>query len=119
MIREKQFRIGATFESYHWRIEQRGQGSPHLQTQLKTVPALTSLDASLTFPFHLLRTPVHPTGLFFYIFPGFLAICISSSNDNSIMTTCRPHHSSDSYNCVPAIPIDTLLSIGMPMTILT
>ena len=39
----------------------------------KTVPVLPSLDPSLMFPFHLLPSPVHPTGFSFCFFPGMIA----------------------------------------------
>ena len=57
--------------------------SPHLQTQLQDGSVLPSLDPSLIFKFQLLPSPVHPTGFFFYICPGFLAIIILSSNINN------------------------------------
>ena len=37
----------------------------------------------LLFPFHLLPSPVHPTGFSFCFFPGFLAIFILLSWNNS------------------------------------
>ena len=58
----------------------------HLTSKLnsKTVE-LPSLDpSSLIFPFHLLPSPVHPTGFSFCIFPGFLAIFILMSSSNNI-----------------------------------
>ena len=39
-----------------------------------TVPVLFSLHPSLTFPFHILPSPVHPTEFTFWFFPGFFAI---------------------------------------------
>ena len=60
----------------------------HLTSKLnsKTVPVLLSLDPSLIFPFHLLPSPVHPTGFSFCFFPGFLVIFIilSSNNNNNL-----------------------------------
>ena len=50
----------------------------------KMVPVLPSLVPSVIFPFHLLLSPVHPTGFSFCFFPGFLAIfsLLSSNNNN-------------------------------------
>ena len=48
--------------------------SPPNTTSYMKVPDLLSLHPSLTFPFHLLPSPVYPTGLPFYIFSGFLAV---------------------------------------------
>ena len=48
----------------------------------KTVAVSPSLDPALISPFHLLPSPVHSTGVFFYIFPGFLVICILLSSNN-------------------------------------
>ena len=62
----------------------------HLTSKLnfKTVPVLPSLDPSLTFPYHLLSSSMHPTGFFFCFFPGFFAIFIllPSNNNNRIHT---------------------------------
>ena len=41
-----------------------------------TVPVLPNLNPFLIFPFNLLPSPLHPTGFFFYFFPGFPAIYI-------------------------------------------
>jgi len=49
----------------------------------KTIPVLPSLDPSLIFPFHLLPSPVHPTGFSFCFFPAFVAIFILLSSNNS------------------------------------
>ena len=46
----------------------------------KTVPVLPSL----IFPFHLLPSPVHPTGFSFRFFHGFLAIFILLSSNRNI-----------------------------------
>ena len=56
--------------------------------KFKTVLFLPSLDPSLIFPFHLLSSPVHPTGFSVYIFPGFLDIFILlSTNNNNLYST--------------------------------
>ena len=47
----------------------------------KTVPVFSFL----IFPFHLLPSPVHPTGFSFCFFPGFLAIFI--------VVSCQHEHS--------------------------
>ena len=59
----------------------------HLTSKLNfmTVPDLPSL----IFPFHLLPSPVHPTGFFFCIFPGFLAIFILSCHRTTTMVTAK------------------------------
>ena len=64
-------------------LEIRPLNKVHLTS--KTVPVLPSLDPSLMYPFHLLPSPVHPTGFLFYIFPGFLAIFILLSSNNNII----------------------------------
>ena len=48
-----------------------------------TVTVLPSLDPSLIFAFHLLPSTVQPTGFCSCFFPGFLAIFISLSSNNS------------------------------------
>ena len=55
----------------------------------KTVPVLPSVDPSLIFPFHLLPSPVYPTGFSICIFPGFLAIFILLSSNNKISPFCH------------------------------
>ena len=62
-------------------LKELSQGSPRLQTNSKTVLVLPFFYPSLIFPFHLLPSPVHPIGISFYIFPGFLAIFILSLNN--------------------------------------
>ena len=51
----------------------------------KTIPVLPSLDSSPIFAFHILPSPVHPTGFFFCLFPDFLAIftLLSPNNNNN------------------------------------
>ena len=49
----------------------------------ETVPVSPSFDSSLIFPFHILPSTVHHTGFFICFFPGFLAIFIMSSSNNS------------------------------------
>ena len=48
----------------------------------------------LLLPFHLLPSPVHPTGFSFCMFPGFLAIFTllwsNNNKDESEMDFCRP-----------------------------
>ena len=56
----------------------------------KTVPILPFLDPSLIFPFHLLPSPVHPTGFSFCFFTGFLAIFISLSSNNILTVGQMP-----------------------------
>ena len=58
--------------------------SPHRQIQIRDGSILPFLDPSLIFPFHILPSPVHPTGFSFCFFPGFLAIFILLSSNNSI-----------------------------------
>ena len=50
------------------------------------VPVLSSLDPSLIFPFHLLPSPVYPTGYSFCFFPGLLPIYILLSSNNNNKT---------------------------------
>ena len=65
-----------------------------LQLSFKTVPVLPSLHHSLIFPFHLLPSPVHPTGFFFCFFPGFLVIyTLLSSKNNSTRVTSTSRRS--------------------------
>ena len=49
----------------------------------KTVPVLPPLNASLTYIFNILSSPMQPTRFSFYVFPGFLAIYILSSSNNN------------------------------------
>ena len=46
----------------------------------KTVPVLLSL----IFPFHLIPSPIHSTGVYFCFFPSFLAIFISLSSPEDL-----------------------------------
>ena len=77
----------------------------------KTDPVLHSLYPSLVFTFHLLPSPVHPTGFYFcfFFFSDFFAIIILlSSNNNNVFwcsttqTYCDLHLTTyvivDSYN---------------------
>ena len=50
----------------------------HLGSKLnsKTVSVLPTSDPSHVFPIHLRPFPVHPTGLSFCFFPGFLTIFV-------------------------------------------
>ena len=59
----------------------RLQGSPRLQTLIQVVSVLSSLYPSHIF-FLTVLFPVPPNGFSFCFFPGFLAIFISSSNNN-------------------------------------
>ena len=58
----------------------------HLASKLKyrRFPSYL-LSTLLLFPFHLLPSPVHPTGFSFWFFPGFLAMfTLMSSNNNNL-----------------------------------
>ena len=61
------------------------QHKDHLTSKLKCRRFLSYLLCTLLlFPFHLLPSPVHPTGFTFRVFPGFLVIfTLSSSNNNN------------------------------------
>ena len=57
----------------------------HLTSKLSSKAVLVL--PSLIFPFHLLASPVLPTGFSFYIFSGFLAMFILFSfNNNNIIS---------------------------------
>ena len=60
----------------------------------KPVIVLLSRDLSLIFPFHILPSPVHPTGFSFCFFPDFLAIFILSLNSikYNMMTAHKVQH---------------------------
>ena len=62
-------------EAFSWR-------TPHIQAQIQADPSYL-LCAPLLFPLHLVPSPVHSTGFSFCFSPGFLAIFISSSNNNA------------------------------------
>ena len=58
----------------------------------KMVPVLPSLDPSLIFPFHILPSPVHPTGFSFYFFHGL------SNTDNRNLTCNNVNNDAQNYD---------------------
>ena len=65
---------------------QSHKGPPTSKLNSETVSVLPFLHPFLIFLFHLLPSPVHPTGFSFYFLPSLLAIFIllSSINNNNL-----------------------------------